>query len=323
MWLHPDPDQALSFAVRLCAIGQCVGLLELMLARSELLPSGFLDWTMIGNLSPRARTRLGGAIRRGFRRLPRRAFAILLAIDAGAVAALAVWPAAPALIALVIALQVAVLKRHHLTIDGSDQMMFVVLVACLLGRLSGGPLSVRAAVAFLAAELTLAYVVAGFAKAASSHWRSGRALAIIAQTRMYGQPLVARMMRDHPRLGRAAGATVLVWESLFFVTLTAPHPVVIGLLAIGLGFHIGCAVVMGLNRFVWAFAASYPALLWTNATIRARLGVTAADRITIVAAALGVLAIVAAGRARPALSAASGRASWHVPGRGRHSGRAL
>ncbi len=323
MWLHPDPDHALRIAVQLCAIGQLVGLLELMLVRGELAPSGFLDWTMIGNLSPRARTRFGSATRRAFRRLSDRGFAGLLAIDAATAVALVIWPASPILIALVIALQVVVLKRHHMTIDGSDQMMFVVLVACLLGRLGADAVSTRAAVAFLAAELTLAYVVAGFAKAASSHWRSGVALSVIAQTRMYGQPLVARLMREHPTAGRAAERTVVAWESIFFVTLTAPHPVVIGLLLLGLSFHIGCAIVMGLNRFVWAFAASYPALLWTNLAIRGRLGATTADRITIVAAALGVLGIVAAPRALPALAAVGRRASWHAPSGGRRSGRAL
>jgi hypothetical protein len=322
MWLHPDLDQALSFAVRLCAIGQLVGLLELLLVRGELSDSGFLDWTMIGNLSPRARTRAGGVIRRAFRRLPRRAFAGILIADACAAAALLVWPASPPLIALVVALQVGVLKRHHLTIDGSDQMMLVVLVACLLGRVGGGVVSARAAVSFLAAELALAYAVAGFAKATSSQWRSGVAFSVIAQTRMYGQPFVARVVRAHPIIGRAAAWSVVGWESLCFVTLTAPRPVVIAMLALGVGFHVGCAVVMGLNRFVWAFVASYPALLSTNLAIRAQLGATTADRITIVAAALGVLVIMAASRARPALAAIA-RAFWHAPGGRRHSGRVL
>jgi hypothetical protein len=286
MWLHPDLDQALSFAVRLCAIGQLVGLLELMLVRSELSDSGFLDWTMIGNLSPRARTRAGGAVRRAFRRLPRRAFAGILIADAGAAAALLVWPASPLLIALAVALQVAILKRHHLTIDGSDQMMLVVLVACLLGRLGGGVISARAAVSFLAAELALAYAVAGFAKATSSHWRSGRAFTVIAQTRMYGQPLVASLVRRHPGVGRAASYSVVAWESLAFLTLTAPGPIVYALLVAGIGFHVGCAAVMGLNRFLWGFVAGYPAILCTNAAIRGQLGAATANRVTLAAAVI-------------------------------------
>jgi hypothetical protein len=323
MWLHPDLDQALSFAVRLCAIGQLVGLLELMLVRSELSDSGFLDWTMIGNLSPRVRTRPGSMIRRAFRRLGRRAFGGMLIADAVAAAALLVWPASPLLIALAVALQVAVLKRHHLTIDGSDQMMLVVLVACLLGRVGGDVVSARAAVSFLAAELALAYAAAGFAKATSSQWRSGVAFSIIAQTRMYGQPLVARVVREHPLTGRAAAWTVVAWESLCFVTLAAPRPVVIAMLALGVGFHVGCAVVMGLNRFVWAFVAGYPALLCTNSAIRVQLGAMTADRITVVAAALGVLGIIVARGARPALARLAARSAPPTPRGGGQSGRAL
>lgn len=303
MWLTPDPSQALSLAVRLCAVGQLIGLLELLLARRELSDSGFLDWSMIGNLSPVARTRLGGAIRRRFRRLGRPAFAAALAADAAVVVALLAWPAAWPLIGLAVALQVIVLKRHHLTIDGSDQMMLVVLVACLLGRIGSDAVSVRAAVTFLAAELSLAYAVAGFAKASSRHWRSGVAFSVIAQTRMYGQPAVARLVRDHPSMGTAAGWSVVVWESLAFVALTAPRPLLLALLVAGLGFHAGCAVVMGLNRFIWAFVAGYPALVCTNAAVRAQLGTATANRITIVAAALGALVIAGAGAKRPALAA--------------------
>jgi hypothetical protein len=305
MWLHPDPGQALAFAVRVCAVGQLVGLLELMLVRGELADSGFLDWTMIGNLSPHTRTRSGSAIRRWFRRLPAPWFMGLVAADAVAAAALLARPAAPALIALVIALQVALLKRHHMTIDGSDQMMLVVLVACLLGRIGADAVSTRAAASFLAAELALAYTVAGFAKAASSQWRSGVALPIIAQTRMYGHPRAARVMREHPAVGLASGWSVIAWESLFVVTLTAPRPVVIGMLLLGLSFHLGCAVVMGLNRFLWAFAAGYAAVLVTNSAIRGLLGATSADRITIAVLALGTVMIVAAGGARRARSRAA------------------
>jgi hypothetical protein len=33
------------------------------------------------------------------------------------------------------------------------------------------------------------------------------------------------------------------------------------LLTAGLSFHLVAAVVMGLNTFVWAFSATYPAIL--------------------------------------------------------------
>ena len=67
------------------------------------------------------------------------------------------------------------------------------------------------------------------------------------------------------------------------------------------------AVVMGLNRFLWAFVASYPAMLCTNAAIRSQLRAGTADRITVVAAAIAVGAILLAGgtvrvRSFPALA---------------------
>ena len=36
----------------------------------------------------------------------------------------------------------------------------------------------------------------------------------------------------------------------------------------GICFHVGIAVVMGLNNFVWAFAGCYPALLLLTSQIQ-------------------------------------------------------
>ena len=52
---------------------------------------------------------------------------------------------------------------------------------------------------------------------------------------------------------------------------------------------------MGLNRFLWAFVASYPAMLRTNAAIRSQLRAGTADRITVVAAVIAVGAMLLAG----------------------------
>ena len=264
MWLHPDPSQALDLAVRLCAVAQLIGLLELTLVRTELTAGGFLDWSMIGILSPRTRTRAGSLIRRVFRRLSNHAFIGAAALDAAVACALLVWPSTAALIAAAAALHIMLVKRHHMTVDGSDQMMLVVLLTCLLGRIGGSADATRAAVTFLAAELTLAYLVAGLAKAFSPYWQSGKAFAMIAQTRMYGHPVAARIVRSHPVAGHAATYAVICGESFFLLALTSPPPILIAVLIAAAGFHVGCAVVMGLNRFLWTFAAGYPAVVCTT-----------------------------------------------------------
>jgi len=296
---HVDPGQALRFAVQLCAVAQLVGLGELVLVRAEFRPGGFLDWSITGNLNPQVRTRFGSLTRHAFRRLSPGVFAGLAVLATVVACMLLVWPSSVPLIAAAAVFQLMLMKRHHLTIDGSDQMTLVVLVASLIGRVGADAISARAAVTFLAAELTLAYLVAGLAKATSRYWRSGQAFAMIARTRMYGQPAAGRLVDRFPWAGHAASYAVVCWESLFVLSLTAPPPVVAGLFILGVGFHAGCAVVMGLNRFMWAFVASYPAVACTNLAIRGALGGHAADVVTWGVAAAGLLGLAFALVHRP------------------------
>jgi hypothetical protein len=56
---------------------------------------------------------------------------------------------------------------------------------------------------------------------------------------------------------------IFIFEVLLPASLFAPRPIFLCALAAMLVFHIACAVTMGLNTFVWAFAACYPAVLWS------------------------------------------------------------
>jgi hypothetical protein len=289
-------------AVRLCCVARLIGLLEVGLSRREFGPGGFLDWGILG-IKPRyTRTRAGSYVRAAFRRVGSSVWVGLLVSDVAVSVALLVWPAQAALIAAAVVMQIALLKRHHLAWDGSDRMTLVVLGACFLGRLGADAVSLRAAVTFLAAEVALAYLVSGAYKAASPPWRSGTAVTMIVQTRMFGQRTIRTALRRHATVGRAMTYTVVCWESLFLVALVAPPPVCVGLLAVGLSFHLGCAVVMGLNRFVWVFPATYPAVLCTNTALRGALQAPTADALTIALTALGVLALVASLGPRPVLT---------------------
>ncbi len=292
--LHFSLDQALDWAVRLCAVSQLIGLLELAVARRELAPGGFLDWTLIGVLNPRARTRAGSFIRKTFRRIEPRLFIWILFVAAAVALLLLAWPSVAPLIAIAWIMQIVIMKRYHLTFDGSDHMTVVVLLACLLGRVEPDPLAARAAVTFLAAEVTLAYLAAGLYKATSSYWQSGHAIAMVVQTRMFGQAAAARLIRHHPVIGRAATYSVFCWESLFVCFLVAPPPVILTILVLGIGFHLGCSVIMGLNRFIFVFVASYPAVLYVNNALRTSIGARVSDFITVGMVTLGVLALCAA-----------------------------
>ena len=60
---------------------------------------------------------------------------------------------------------------------------------------------------------------------------------------------------------------------------------------IGIGFHLGCGIVMGLNSFVWAFGATYPAVVLTNGLIRSTLGAPLSTAAGAAILAVGVLAV--------------------------------
>lgn len=100
------------------------------------------------------------------------------------------------------------------------------------------------------------------------------------------------------------------------MTLTAPSGVV-GILLMGLGFQLGGGVMMGPNRFAWVFAASYPAVLFTNAESAVGSGAPAADLVTLTLLGLGAIGLLASG-SRPVLLRSRGSAlrltdltAWH------------
>ena len=57
---------------------------------------------------------------------------------------------------------------------------------------------------------------------------------------------------------------IILFEIAFPLVLILPWEGKLLLLSIGLLFHITNAVVLGLNRFIWAWSATYPALLYFN-----------------------------------------------------------
>ncbi len=152
--------------------------------------------------------------------------------------------------------------RTGFGMDGADQMTTLVLLALAVDALVDTPLARQAALWFIAAELALSYAVAGTAKLLGPEWRSGRAIWGVLSTRMYGVPPVGIWLRDRPWLSKLICWSVILGEGLFPLVFVVPPPVGWVLIAAGLSFHLGTALLMGLNTFLWAFLACYPALLW-------------------------------------------------------------
>ena len=117
---------------------------------------------------------------------------------------------------------------------------------------------------FIAAQSVLSYFSSGVAKLVSPVWRSGDAIVGILRTETFGNPKLATFLKDRPAAAKSLCWLTILFECCFPIVLVVPSPYPWFIVAAGLGFHVGVALVMDLNAFVWAFLATYPAILFCH-----------------------------------------------------------
>ena len=273
-----EAGQLLPWVTKLAALGAMVAAGELLWNRHLFRDEGLLGWPLA-----RMRTRFavpGGAITRGFDQvLGWPGFGWVQAIQVAAAILLLAAPAGGA--AEVIALCVLVLGGWLLHIRsfyyghyGADRIRNVVLQALLLRQLAPGSAVVaEACLWFIAAQVTLCYFASGVCRVRLEPWRHGDALAIILRHDVWSHPGCASWLARHPRWGgRTLCWGVCFLECAFPLALLLGAPGFIAVLGVLLLMHLSIAWLMGLNGFVWAMAATFPALLFASVRISGWLG---------------------------------------------------
>jgi hypothetical protein len=141
---------------------------------------------------------------------------------------------------------------------GSDAMLLVVLLALALVRTD--PRLALAGLGYAAVHLVLSYAISGVAKLREPRWRDGTALDTLVRLPQYGVPprLIAILTRPAAKLATFA---MLGFECAFPIALLDPTVCVVALVGAAV-FHLVNAIVFGLNRFLWAWLAAFPALLF-------------------------------------------------------------
>jgi hypothetical protein len=169
------------------------------------------------------------------------------------------------LLTALVATQFYVNFRFPVGKDGSDQMSNIVLIMLfLMAWFPGRPLIVNACTVFIAFQALASYLTSGVAKLISPYWRSGDIILGVLSTETYGSPLAASVLREHKIVRRTMNYATIAFESLIFITLLLPYPYNVYSLAVPLAFHLGCSFLMGLNVFPFAFAATFPALIYLS-----------------------------------------------------------
>ncbi|MER6915074.1 hypothetical protein ABT354_25645 [Streptomyces sp. NPDC000594] len=272
---HLGRNRALTLAEQISAATHLVSSLELLVRKQDRTKGGLNDWTIArDNYAPRIP---------GMKKFldcvgDRRNTQILHAARAFAAASLIVpgthrvhRAAANGFLA---ATSMATYPRHSYGTDGSDQVSYIVQLAALTARIGQRDHRiVDAALWYIALQSTMSYAVSGYVKMVSPVWRSGAALPGILRTETYGDKQLYELISDHPELSKALAHTVLLMECGFPAVFVLKGKLAPAILAAAGSFHVVNARAMGLGRFLTAFVATYPAVLYATQQRRPAPGV--------------------------------------------------
>jgi hypothetical protein len=147
---------------------------------------------------------------------------------------------------------------------GSDFMTLIILTALCVAplfaeipKLGGGCLW------YIAIQACTSYFIAGFIKLKRTNWRNGRALSGFLESTIYPPAPFLQWVAHNSSVARIASWGVMVFEFSFPAALLNSH-LCLFFIGLALIFHLANFYIFGLNRFLFAWAAAYPALYYCS-----------------------------------------------------------
>lgn len=200
--------------------------------------------------------------------MPARSFRILLWLRTAA-SALFLWFPWPSLAIFLMLTTLLIAWRWRGSFNGgSDSMTVLTSAALSVALLFPSQKMILACLWFLAIQLTLSYCLAGFAKARQKNWWNGKAMSeLLRSTRYATASAWLAKLAGNPFACRALSWIIIGFETLFPLAFLNAETAV-AFLKIGVAFHLANVFLLGLNRFFWAWIATYPALLYCVAVLR-------------------------------------------------------
>ena len=175
--------------------------------------------------------------------------------------ALALRPFGCFAIALLVTQFAVAARWRGLFNGGSDRMVFLLTLALACGR---GDRSREILLVYVAVQATLSYLGPGIKKLFSKEWRSGLALNAFFCSNLYEVP--ALYSQSSMEFKRAISWSVILFECLSPLSWYSPFTCS-GYLVMGCLFHLANFRVLGLNRFFFAWIATYPALYFCSGRV--------------------------------------------------------
>ena len=175
--------------------------------------------------------------------------------------------AAPWVCLALVGLSILILHRFEGPYNGgADRMGLLVLFCLTLAEFLPRENWKELAFGYLGLQLTLSYFISGWVKIRNPDWRTGRALRDVFAFSAYPVAENLRALKDRKTLLLAGSWLVITCELLFPFSLISMWTL-IPFLVLAASFHTSNALFFGLNRFVPAWIAAYPSILWLQARL--------------------------------------------------------
>ena len=147
---------------------------------------------------------------------------------------------------------------------GSDFMTLVVLtglfIAQLVSHFASPELGWRAGFWYITIQSITSYFMSGSVKLLKREWRDGRAMTIFLNGAIHG-PLRTNHWLRKPWVAVISSWSFILWESAAPLALLDARLAMV-FCTIAALFHFLVFWYFGLNRFFWAWLATFPAIVW-------------------------------------------------------------
>ncbi len=168
----------------------------------------------------------------------------------------------PGLYLLVLISNLLILSRWKGVFNGgSDYISFIVMTGLYIGSLTAKTEWESAGLFYIAVHSCFSYFKAGLVKVVIPGWRNGSILPLLFKTSLYKNPWGMFSFLNKPIILFLIAWVVLIFELTFPLAMVSP-PILILYLFFGCIFHLSIIYFVGLNRFFWAWIATYPSLIY-------------------------------------------------------------
>jgi len=254
------PDfNSLLWTTRLAALAIVLQTIELLLLRRTYANNGIWRWSA---LAPEF-SGFPRPLRKLFEFLFKEPNFYLLLLARMVAASFLFFISTPLLLLFLLFSTIATSVRWRGTFNGGSDYMTIVILSALTvaATFPSNPSVFLGCNLYVVAQLVLSYLISGLVKLRSQDWQNGSALTAFTASAMFAPPTVLRPILENERQAKILGWSIIAFECLFPLCFINVEFCLV-FIAIGTLFHLGNSYVMGLNRFFFAWIATYPMLYW-------------------------------------------------------------